>query len=54
MEEVIDDIMEYIRQKTAGFSYMDQAQIFSDLEGKMADMNADALRDDYITDGLYC
>lgn len=58
MDEVINEIMEYVRQKTADFSYMDQAQIYNELESRMADLNADALEseylggDDYLLDGV--
>lgn len=59
MEEVINEIMEYVKRKTAAFSYMDQAQIYQELESRLADLNADALKneylgggDDYILDGV--
>lgn len=61
MEEIINEIMEYVRQKASSFSYMDQAQIYRELESRMADLNADALKseylgatwtDDYIIDGV--
>mgnify|MGYP006903500692 CR=1 FL=1 len=58
MEEVVNEIMEFIKQKTADFSNMDQAQMFSDLESRMADMNADAMKReymgsiDYLLDGI--
>lgn len=54
MEETINDIVEYIRRKTAPYSYLDQAQMFDELAGRMSDMNADALQNDYIADGMYC
>lgn len=58
MEEVINEIMEYVKQKTADFSYLDQAQMFEDLAGRMSALNADAMKaeylgaDDYILDGV--
>lgn len=52
MEEIINEIMEYVKQKASSFSYMDQAQIFSELESRMADLGLDALRTDYLLDGL--
>ena len=60
MEETINDIVEYVKRKTSGFSFMDQAQMFSELESRLADLNADALRseylgsniDEYIIDGV--
>ena len=54
MEEVINEIMEYVKRKTADFSSLDQAQIFED----MSDLNADALKaeylgsEDYLLDGV--
>lgn len=32
MEEVINEIMEYVKRKASDFSYMDQAQIYGELE----------------------
>lgn len=57
MEETINEIMEYVRSKTARYSYLDQALIFEELTSKMEDLNADALRneytsDDYLLDGV--
>lgn len=60
MEETINDIVEYVKRKTSGFSFMDQAQMFGELESRLADLNADALRseylgsniDEYILDGV--
>ena len=54
MEEVINEIVEHVKRKTAGFSFTDQAQIYDELASRMSDMNADALKEDYLTDGLYC
>lgn len=58
MEETISDIMEYVKRKVNRFGYMDQAQIYEDLARRMADLNADALKeeylgsDDYLIDGV--
>lgn len=58
MEEVINEIMEYVKRKTADFSSLDQAQIFEDLSSRMNDLNADALKaeylgsEDYLLDGV--
>lgn len=58
MEETVNEIMEFIKQKTENFSYMDQAQIFEEVSGKVLDMNADALKaeylgtDEYLLDGV--
>lgn len=59
MDEVIEDIMRYIKKKCGGFSYPDQALMYNELESKMADLNADALKaeylqggDDYLLDGV--
>lgn len=59
MKETINEIMEYVKRKTSDFSYSDQAQIYQDLESRLADLNADALKneylgggDDYLLDGV--
>lgn len=58
MDEVINEIMEYVKRKTANFSCMDQAQMFEELASRMNDLNADALKaeylgtDEYILDGV--
>lgn len=58
MEEVVNEIMEYIRKKTEDFSYLDQSQIYEEIAGKVSDMNADAMKNeylnsmDYILDGI--
>ncbi len=57
MEETINEIMEYVKHKTDGYSYLDQALIFEELASRMEDLNADALRneytsDDYLIDGV--
>lgn len=58
MEETINEIMEYVRRKTAAYSYLDQAQIYEELSARMTDLNADAMRneylgtDDYLIDGV--
>lgn len=58
MEEVVNEIMEYIREKTKDFSYLDQSQIYEEVADKVSDMNADAMKNeylnsmDYILDGI--
>lgn len=59
MDEVIEDIVKYIKKKCGRFSYMDQALMYDELETKMKDLNADALKaeycqggDDYLLDGI--
>ena len=58
MEEIINEIMEYIRKKTEDFTYLDQSQIYEEIAGKVSDMNADAMKNeylnsmDYILDGI--
>lgn len=58
MEEVVNEIMEYIREKTKDFTYLDQSQIYEEIAGKVSDMNADAMKNeylnsvDYILDGI--
>lgn len=48
MDEVINDIMQYIKKKCGDFSYPDQALMYNELESKMADLNADALKAEYL------
>lgn len=48
MEEVINEIMEFIKKKTEDFSYMDQQMMFDDLAGKLSDMAVDALKNEYL------
>lgn len=58
MEEVVNEIIEYIREKTKDFSYLDQSQIYEEVAGKVSGMNADAKKNeylnsmDYILDGI--
>ena len=58
MEEVVNEIMEYIRKKAEDFTYLDQSQIYEEIAGKVSDMNADAMKNeylnsvDYILDGI--
>lgn len=58
MEEAINEIMEFVERKVAGFSNMDQALMFEELVSRMSDLNADALKaeylgtDEYIIDGV--
>lgn len=58
MEEVVNEIMEYIRKKTEDFTYLNQSQIYEEIAGKVSDMNADAMKNeylnsmDYILDGI--
>ncbi len=58
MEEVVNEIIEYIKRKTKDFSYLDQSQIYEEVAGKVSDMNADAMKNeylnsmDYILDGI--
>lgn len=48
MEEVIDNIMEYIQKKTENFSYMDQQMMYDEIAGKLTDMSLDALKNEYL------
>ena len=58
MEEVVNEIIECIRKKTEDFTYLDQSQIYEEIAGKVSDMNADAMKNeylnsmDYILDGI--
>ena len=48
MEEVVNEIMEYVRKKTEDFTYLDQSQIYEEIAGKVSDMNADAMKNEYL------
>lgn len=48
MEEVINEIVEFAKKKAFAFGYQDQAQIYGELESRMADLNHDALMNDYL------
>lgn len=52
MEEVINKIMEYIQKKTENFSYMDQQMMYDEIAGKLTDMAADALKNEYLTNNV--
>lgn len=52
MEEVIDNIMEYIKKKTDDFTYMDQTMIYDELAGRLDGMSADALKNEYLTNNV--
>lgn len=49
MEEVIDDIIQYIKKKTSEFGYMDQATMYEELEGRMTSLYEEALMDEYMS-----
>lgn len=52
MDEVINKIMEFIRNNTEDFTYMDQQLIYDDLAGKLSDMSVDALKNEYLNNNL--
>ena len=58
MEEVVNEIMEYIKRKTKDFAYLDQSQSYEEVAGRVSDINADAMKNeylnsmDYILDGI--
>ena len=55
MEEVINEIMEYVKRKTSDFSYMEKAQIYGELASRLADIDefqAEGDIDEYILDGV--
>lgn len=52
MEEVIDNIMEYIKKKTDDFTYMDQDLMYRELASRLYDMAADALKSEYLTNNV--
>ena len=44
----------YAKQQAKELSLQDQALVYQELEGRMSDLNLQALHDDYLADGLYC
>lgn len=52
MEEVINEIMEFIKKKTKDFTYMDQQMMYDEIAGKLTDMSLDALKNEYLTNNL--
>lgn len=53
MDETVEDIIAYIKKKTKDFSYHDQAMMYDELASKLCDMNADALRNEYLDSDDY-
>ena len=54
MEEIINRIVAYAKQQAKELPLQDQALVYQELEGRMSDLNLQALHDDYLADGLYC
>ena len=48
MEEVVNEIIEYIKRKTKDFSYLDQSQIYEEVAGKVSDMNGGGRKREYL------
>lgn len=53
MDETVEDIIAYIKKKTKDFSYPDQAMMYDELASKPCDMNADALKNEYLDSDDY-
>lgn len=53
MDETVEDIIAYIKKKTKDFSYPDQAMMCDELASKLCDMNADALKNEYLDSDDY-
>jgi len=51
MEEVIENLVATIKDKTKNFSYMDQDLMYRDLAGRLYDMATDALKSEYLGEG---
>ena len=54
MEDIVNRIVAYAKQQAKELSLQDQALVYQELEGRMSDLNLQALHDDYLADGLYC
>lgn len=48
MEEIIDDIMAYMNEKTANVTNLDRHLICDELVKRMADESAEALKQEYM------
>ena len=53
MDETVEDIIAYIKKKTKDFSYPDQTMMYDELASKLCDMNADALKSEYLSSDDY-
>lgn len=53
MDETVEDIIAYIKKKTKDFSCPDQAMMYDELASKLCDMNADALKNEYLDSDDY-
>jgi hypothetical protein len=53
MDEIVEDIIAYIKKKTKDFSCPDQAMMYDELASKLCDMNADALKNEYLDSDDY-
>lgn len=53
MDETVEDIIAYIKKKTKDFSYPDQVMMYDELTSKLCDMNADALKNEYLDSDDY-
>ncbi len=53
MDETIEISSHTSRKKTKDFSYPDQAMMYDELASKLCDMNADALRNEYLGNDDY-
>lgn len=51
MEEVIENLVTVIKDKTKDFSYMDQDLMFRELASRLEDLATDALKNEYIGEG---
>ena len=51
MEEVIENLVTVIKDKTKDFSYMDQDLMFRELASRLYDMATDALKSEYLGEG---
>ena len=49
MEEIVNRIVAYAKQQTKELTLQDQALVYQELEGRMSDLNLQALHDDYLT-----
>lgn len=52
MEKVIESLVAIIKDKTKDFTYPDQEQMFRDLSDRLNDMSLDAMKCEYLGEGM--
>lgn len=53
-DDIIEKVVQEARRLAGDLPLREQSEIYEELRLKFRDMSIDALRDDYLADGLYC